>query len=334
MQMRTSELIQIAGAVGGGGTAGIGASFGIAVVKGETTAVIGNTAQVDAKGTTSVTADSTENSVAAVLAGGIGGTVGVSVSAGIKVHDSTTKAQILGAVNQRFDNATYTEQDVAVRATNRVTTIDVIGGIGGGGTVGVGVSLNALVVHNKAQASIESAVRAERDISVEATSAKSTKNFTLAGAAGGTVSVAGNVAVLLVGAQADEETDKQMTGSGDNNLADEADSRNNSLIVSDIISDNASDGDYSRTGTAFSEVASTIDSKQNETNIGTKFNNYDNTTSLNQTKAFITSSAVVEAGGDLSVEAEDTTETIFTAGAIGGAGVVWRWRNSRCVAGK
>ena len=318
----TSELIQIAGAVGGGGTAGIGASFGIAVVKGETTAVIGNTAQVDAKGTTSVTADSTENSVAAVLAGGIGGTVGVSVSAGIKVHDSTTKAQILGAVNQRFDNSTYTEQDVAVRATNRVTTIDVIGGIGGGGTVGVGVSLNALVVHNKAQASIESAVRAERDISVEATSAKSTKNFTLAGAAGGTVSVAGNVAVLLVGAQADEETDKQMTGSGDNNLADEADSRNNSLIVSDIISDNASDGDYSRTGTAFSEVASTIDSKQNETNIGTKFNNYDNTTSLNQTKAFITSSAVVEAGGDLSVEAEDTTETIFTAGAIGGAGVV------------
>ena len=318
----TSELIQIAGAVGGGGTAGIGASFGIAVVKGETTAIIGNTAQVDGKGTTSVTADSTENSVAAVLAGGIGGTVGVSVSAGIKVHDSTTKAQILGGVNQRFDNSSYAEQDVAVRATNSVTTIDVIGGIGGGGTVGVGVSLNALVVHNKAQASIEGAVRAERDISVVADSAKSTKNFTLAGAAGGTVSVAGNVAVLLVGAQADEETDKQMTGSGDNNLADEADSRNNSLIVSDIINDNASDGDYSRTGTAFSEVASTIDSKQNETNIGTKFNNYDNTTSLNQTKAFITSSAVVEAGRDLTVEAEDTTETIFTAGALGGAGVV------------
>ena len=67
----TSELIQIAGAVGGGGTAGIGASFGIAVVKGETRAIIGNTAQVDGKGTTSVTADSTENSVAAVLAGGI-----------------------------------------------------------------------------------------------------------------------------------------------------------------------------------------------------------------------------------------------------------------------
>mgnify|MGYP000291077933 CR=1 FL=1 len=318
----TSELIQIAGAVGGGGTAGIGASFGIAVVKGETRAIIGNTAQVDGKGTTSVTADSTENSVAAVLAGGIGGTVGVSVAAGIKVHDSTTKAQILGGVNQRFDDASYSAQDVAVRATNAVTTIDVIGGIGGGGTVGVGVSLNALVVHNKAQASIEGAVRAERDIAVEATSAKSTKNFTLAGAAGGTVSVAGNVAVLMVGAQADEETDKQMTGSGDSNLADDADSRNNSLIVSDIISDNASDGDYSRTGTGFSEVASTIDSKQADTNIGTKFNNYDNTTSLNQTKAFITSSATVEAGRDLTVEAEDTTETIFTAGAIGGAGIV------------
>ena len=318
----TSELIQIAGAVGGGGTAGIGASFGVAVVKGTTNAIIGNTAQVDAVGTTSVTADSTENSVAAVLAGGIGGTVGVSVSAGIKVHDSTTKAEILGGVNQRYDNASYTTQDVTVRATNSVTTIDVIGGIGGGGTVGVGVSLNALVVHNKAQASIQGVVSAVRDISVEADSAKSTKNFTLAGAAGGTVSVAGNVAVILVGAQADEETDEQMTGSGDNNLADEADSRNNALIVSNIINDNESDGDYSRTGNEFSEVASTIDSKQSETNIGTRFNNEDNTSSLNQTKAFISSSAIVNAGRDLTVEAEDTTETIFTAGAIGGAGVV------------
>ena len=157
---------------------------------------------------------------------------------------------------------------------------------------------------------------AERDISVSATSAKSTKNFTLAGAAGGTVSVAGNVAVLLVGAQADEETDSKMTGEGDNNLADEADSRNNALIVSDIISDNASDGDYSRTGDSYSEVATTIDSKQAETNIGTKFNNSDNTTSLNQTKAWISSSATVDAGRDLSVVAEDTTSTIFTAGLL------------------
>ena len=152
----TSELIQIAGAVGGGGTAGIGASFGVAVVKGTTTAEIGNTAQVDAKGTTSVTADSTENTDAAVLAGGIGGTVGVSVSAGIKMHDSTTKANILGGVYQRFTDSSYTEQDVTVRATNSVTTIDVIGGIGG--VVRVGVSLNALVVHNKAQASIQGVV--------------------------------------------------------------------------------------------------------------------------------------------------------------------------------
>ena len=137
-----------------------------------------------------------------------------------------------------------------MRATNSVTTIDVTGGIGGGGTVGVGISLNALVVHNKAQASIEGVVSAERDITVEADSAKSTKNFTLAGAAGGTVSVAGNVAVIMVGAQADNETDSQMTGDGDSNLAEESDSRNNSLIVSDIISD-THPIDYDRTGDDF-----------------------------------------------------------------------------------
>ncbi len=80
----------------------------------------------------------------------------------------------------------------------------------------------------------------------------------------------------------------------------------------------------------FSEVASTIDSKQAETNIGTRFNNEDNTSSLNQTKAFIASSAIVNAGRDLTFEAEDTTETIFTAGAIGGAGVVGVGVNSWC----
>ncbi|MGC6439628.1 MAG: leukotoxin LktA family filamentous adhesin [Candidatus Puniceispirillaceae bacterium] len=321
-----SELIQIAGAVGGGGTAGIGASFGIAVVNGTTLAEIGNTGQVDAVETTSVTADATENSVAAVLAGGIGGTVGVSVSAGIKVHDSTTKALIRGGVNQRFDNSSYSTQDVLVRATNSITTIDVIGGIGGGGTVGVGVSLNALVVHNKAQAGIYGLVSARRNVDVEATSAKSTKNFTLAGAAGGTVSVAGNVAVILVGAQADEETDSQMTGEGDSNLADDADDRNNSVRLGNIIADNKSDGDYSRTGSGYSEVAATIDNTTDTYNsnmsAGARFNNRDNTSSLNQTKAFIASSAVVNAGDNLTVQAEDTTNTIFTAGAIGGAGVV------------
>ena len=39
--------------------------------------------------------------------------------------------------------------------------------------------------------------------------------------------------------------------------------------------------------------------------------NQDNTSSLNQTKAFIASSATVNAGRDLTVEAEDTTETIL-----------------------
>ena len=316
-----SELIQIAGAIGGGGTAGIGASFGIGVVKSETKGYIGDNATTDAKGTTTVAADAQENSIAAVIAGGIGGTVGVSVSAGIKVHQSDSKAYILGDVNQTFTSGNA-DQNVIVRATNDVKTIDVTGGIGGGGTVGVGVTLNALVVHNKAQAYINGTVSAENDIDVTAESNKTTKNFTLAGAAGGTVAVAGNVAVVLVGAQADEETDGQMTGSGDSNLADQGDDRNNSLFLADILNDDNSSGDYSRTGTAYSEVGTEIDAKQSETNVGSNFNDTGSTTSLNQTKAYISSGSVVKAGNDLSVTATDTTNSIFTAGALGGAGVV------------
>ena len=319
-----TELIQIAGAVGGGGSAGIGASFGVAVVKGTNIAYIGDNATTNARGTTSVTADTDETSIAAVLAGGIGGSVGVSVSGGIKVHDSVTKAYIYGDVNQSYTSGN-SDQDVVVTARNDVTTIDVTGGIGGGGAVGVGVTLNALVVHNKAQAWIgggtSTAVSAERDVTVEAISAKSTKNFTLAGAAGGTVSVAGNVAVVLVGAQADEETDKQMTGSG-NNLADDSDSRQNSLTTADIFNDDNSSGDYSRTGDDYATIGTEIDSRQSQTNIGSKFNNTGATTSLNQTKAYIANNAVVTSGRDVTVSAEDTTSSIYTGGALGGAGVV------------
>ena len=319
-----TELIQIAGAVGGGGTAGVGASFGVAVVKGSNIAYIGDNATTDAGGTTSVIADTDETSIAAVLAGGIGGTVGVSVSGGIKVHDSVTRAYIYGDVNQNYTSG-FANQDVVVKARNEVTTIDVTGGIGGGGTVGVGVTLNALVVHNKAQAWIgggtSTAVSAQRDVSVVADSNKTTKNFTVAGAAGGTVSVAGNVAVVLVGAQADEETDSQMTGDG-NNLGDESDSRQNSLSLSNILNDDNSSGDYSRTGDDYATVGTEIDSRQSQTNVGAKFNNTSDTTSLNQTKAYIANGATVTSGRDVTVEAKDVTNSIYTGGALGGAGVV------------
>ena len=317
----SSELIQIAGAVGGGGTAGIGASFGVAVLKGETSAVIGRNAEVDSKERVSVTADSEENAIAAVLAGGIGGTVGISVSGGIKVHQSETLAAIEGSVNQHFRSGNP-HQDVVVRASNVINAIDVIGGIGGGGTVGVGASISALVLHNRAEAFISGDVYAERNIDIEAASSKTSKTFTLAGAAGGTVSVAGNVAVLLVGGEADSETDKHLTGDGNNNIADEADSRNSGFSFASILGDNASEGDYSMTGDTHTEVASEVDSKGSETQIGNKFNASESNTSLNQTKAYIATGASVTAGDNLTIEASDTTDMIFTAGAIGGAGVV------------
>ena len=317
----SSELIQIAGAVGGGGTAGIGASFGVAVLKGETSAVIGRSASVDAKERVSVTADSQENAIAAVLAGGIGGTVGVSVSGGIKVHQSETLAAIEGTINQNFRSGNP-HQDVVVRASNTINAIDVIGGIGGGGTVGVGASISALVLHNRAEAFISGDVYAERNIDIEAASSKTSKTFTLAGAAGGTVSVAGNVAVLLVGGEADSETDKHLTGDGNSNIADEADSRNSGFSFASILGDNASEGDYSMTGDTHTEVASEVDSKENETQIGNKFNDGGSSTSLNQTKAYIAEGASITAGDNLTIEASDTTDMIFTAGAIGGAGVV------------
>ncbi len=321
-----SEHIQIAGGIGAGGTAGIGASFGIGFVKNETEAYIDENAVTNAGDNTSVTADTTENAVSAVIAGGIGGTVGVSVSAGIKVHMSNTRAYIKGQVNQN-DNYTSASQNVNVAAVNRINTIDVIGGVGGGGTVGVGVTLNALVVYNNAQAWIgggpNTRVSAGGDVAVNATSAKTTKNFLLAGAAGGTVAVGGNIAVLLVGAQADDEAAGQMNSSDHGDIAGASDDRTQGIQLGNTISPDNSSGDYAATGFDFAEFNSAIDDNNSaHGQIGNTFDSQDSGLSRNKTQAFIENGAVVRAGDDLTIEAEDTTNTIFAAAAINGAGVV------------
>ncbi|MDC1135924.1 hypothetical protein OAT45_04360 [Alphaproteobacteria bacterium] len=320
-----SEHIQIAGGIGAGGTAGIGASFGIGFAKNETQAYIGEFATTNASDNTSVVADTTENAVSAVIAGGIGGTVGVSVSAGVKVHQSNTQAFIKGQVNQDNSNATAS-QSVDVIAANQINTIDVIGGIGGGGTVGVGVTLNALVVHNNAQAWIgggpNTQVSAAADINVRATSNKTTKNFLLAGAAGGTVAVGGNIAVLMVGAESDDETAGQMNSADHGDIAGASDDRTSSIQLANIANDDNSSGDYDRTGFNFAEFNSAIDDNNTaNTQLGSTFDASSSGLSRNKTQAFIENGAVVRAGDDLTLAAEDTTNTVFAAAAVGGSGV-------------
>ncbi len=320
-----SDLIQIAGGIGGGSSAGIGASFGVAYVKNTTEAYIDNDAVTNASGDTVVAANTGENSVAAVIAGGIGGSVGVAVSAGIKIHESNTRAYIKGSVNQDVAFA-QAGQNVDVEALNRVTTIDVVGGIAGGGTVGVGVSLNALVVHNNAQAYIgggtNTRVSAYDNIDVTADSDKNTKNFTLAGAAAGTVSVAGNVAVILVGATNDDESNEYMEDGEDGNYITHTNERINAINLSEILSDDASDGDYARTGDAVTEIGTVYNANKANADIAGSFTPSDSNLSRNKTQAFVENGATVTAGGNLTLRSDDTITTIFTAGAVGGAGVV------------
>ena len=320
-----SEHIQIAGGIGAGGTAGIGASFGIGFAKNDTQAYIGEFGTTNAGDNTTVQADTTENAVTAVIAGGIGGTVGVSVSAGVKVHQSNTQAFIKGQVNQDNSSATAS-QSVDVVATNRINTIDVVGGIGGGGTVGVGVTLNALVIHNNAQAWIgggpNTRVSAAGDINVRATSNKTTKNFLLAGAAGGTVAVGGNIAVLMVGAESDDETAGQMNSDDHGDIAGASDDRSSSIRLGDIANDDNSSGDYDRTGFNFAELNSAIDDNNTaHSQLGSTFDATNSGLSRNKTQAFIENGAIVRAGDDLSIEAEDTSNTVFAAAAVGGSGV-------------
>ena len=214
---------------------------------------------------------------------------------------SNTQAFIKGQVNQDSSLASAS-QNVNVLATNRINTIDVIGGIGGGGTVGVGVTLNALVVHNNAQAWIgggaNTRVSAGADINVRASSDKTTKNFLLAGAAGGTVAVGGNIAVLLVGAEADSETNAQTNSQDHGDVAAASDDRTQGIRLGDTISPDNSSGDYQATGFDFAELNSAIDDNNSaHGRLGSTFDAKTSNLSRNKTQAFIENGAIVRAGG-------------------------------------
>ncbi|MEX0958007.1 MAG: LEPR-XLL domain-containing protein [Burkholderiales bacterium] len=89
-----TSLFGLAGALAGGGSAGIGAGADVPVINKETEARIGAAAQVAANGSVEVEAVSTEDIVSISGAIGGGGSAGIAGTASVPVLDITTRAFI------------------------------------------------------------------------------------------------------------------------------------------------------------------------------------------------------------------------------------------------
>lgn len=260
-----TEISMIEGAFGVGGTAGVGASIGVAVVGGSTQALVDNNAQVTALGNGAAQAyttgyqaglsnyganegfsapdfnpgatnELTEADAAAARTAGLGlltqnrtstpttatargvivnasgkvsqralsvagaaGTVGVSVSAGVPVITTVTRAQIgNNAQINLIAGSAGTAQNVVVAAASDLYALGFAGSVAGG-AVGVGAGVSVMVLSSTTEALVGTGgtMTAQGDVAV---SAVATQDVVGIGAAGsvGTVGVSGGVSVMVL----------------------------------------------------------------------------------------------------------------------------------------
>ncbi len=95
VELRASDdttVFDLAGALAGGGSAGVGLAADVLTLSKDTEAFIAASAAVSARGDVTVKADSSENIVSLSASAGLAGSVGIAGSASVPVLDITTRA--------------------------------------------------------------------------------------------------------------------------------------------------------------------------------------------------------------------------------------------------
>ena len=302
----------ITGAGAGGGAAGVGVSLAAGVNTSTTLAKIGDYAETNASGTTSVKADSTENVNTITVAGAGGGAAGVAGTISVNVVASTTEAGIGKHANVNQDSSiTSAAQSVDVSAFDMIIA-NSVGGVGaGGGAAGVGATINVLVAQNTTSAYIdnEAKVDASKNIKVDATSEKYVNSATVAGGGAGAAGVTGAVSIIAVGSLFDDDA---KSGLGGSNTSDYADGQLNKSAV----------GNQMGSSTLASGAAGNLNSRSEKLAVGQYMDKAKAADiPLKNTQAFIGDGADVKAGENIDVTAKDSTQAIIAsvAGAGGGA---------------
>lgn len=318
--LATSWLLTGSGA--GGGAAGVGGSLAVGVNSSTTKAKIGSYAETHASGTTSVKATSTENVNSLTVAGAGGGSAGVAGAISAKVIVSRTEA---GIGDHAKVNQGAVGQDVTVEAKDRIIAVGIGGSGAGGGAAGVGGTADVTVALNTTSAYIGQGVKvsAAKDVKVDAASEKYVNSATIAGAGGGAAGVAGAVSVISVGSLLDGEAQsglqaKETDASGKN-------------VQSQQSSQGYADGQTTKSavgsggGNMLGDTAQAdetkleLDQQSAKLAISGKMNDVSDVP-LKNTQAFIGPNAVVSAGEDVHVSAQDKTLAIVAAGSGAGGG--------------
>lgn len=207
-----TELKTIAGSGAVSGNTGVGLTAAVEVVNKKASAIVGDNAKVTGRSLT-VKAENTSSSVTSAAGLGVGGTAGLAGAASETFVNQETDAHVGKKANVNV------EKGAEILANSTFTQGAAAGSVGGGGTVGIGIS-NATVSLNavtKAYADDGAVISGGNQVKISADHTTDLTYATVAGGVGGTVGVSGNAAVNII----DTET-KAYTGKKSALSADEA----------------------------------------------------------------------------------------------------------------
>lgn len=290
-----------AGSVGGGGTVGIGISNATVSLHAVTKAYADDGAVISGGNQVKISADHATNLTYATVAGGVGGTVGVSGNAAVNIIDTETKAYTGKSSALSADEA---GDGISITASD---TTELHGGNGGaaigisGGGAGVAVGVTNLKKNTSAYADQNAKLDSKGQVAISAKNTEDIDNVTVQVAGGTYAGLAGAVNVMNLSASTKAYTDtgvqiNQANKAGGGNVSVKAD---HNLKMTSAVGGAAASGGAS--GGAAVDVA----------NIKT------------QTNAYIGDSNTIDTKGDVSVSAKDevTLNSQAYAASIGAVGL-------------
>lgn len=196
-----------AGSVGAAGTVGVGISNATVSMNAVTKAYADDGAVISGGKKVKIAADHTSHLTYATIAGGVGGTVGVSGSVGVNVLTTETKAYAgKGAALSAMEDG----EGIAITASD---TTDMHGGNGGaaigisGGGAGVAVAVSNIKKDTAAYADQQAKLDAKGQISLAAQNTEDIDNVSVQVAGGTYAGLAGAVNVMNLSASTKAYTD-------------------------------------------------------------------------------------------------------------------------------
>lgn len=293
-----------AGSIGVGGTVGIGISNATVSLHAVTKAYADDGAVISGGNQVKISADHTTKLTYATVAGGVGGTVGVSGNAAVNIIDTETKAYTGKRSALSADEA---GDGISITASD---TTELHGGNGGaaigisGGGAGVAVGVTNLKKNTSAYADQKAKLDSQGQVAISAKNTEDIDNVTVQVAGGTYAGLAGAVNVMNLSASTKAYTDtgvqinqaNKAGGRYGGNVSVKAD---HNLKMTSAVGGAAASGGAS--GGAAVDVA----------NIKT------------QTNAYIGDSNTIDTKGDVSASAKDevTLNSQAYAASIGAVGL-------------